>query len=99
MSIASDDHLRTRRIILLSGLLISFAINSLMVLLGYYRYSYDAYTHMFFADHYRRNWFNLWEDRWYGGFSIATYPPLSHQLIALPSFIVGVENSYKIVLV
>lgn len=65
-----------------------------------YRLSYDAYTHIFFADHYRRDWFNLWEPRWYGGFSMTTYPPLVHQTIALISFLVqDVETAYQILAV
>ncbi|MCR8455767.1 MAG: 6-pyruvoyl-tetrahydropterin synthase-related protein [Candidatus Korarchaeota archaeon] len=51
---------------------------------------------MFFADHYRRDWFNLWDERWYGGFSVTTYPPLTHQLTALVSFVTGVEVAYQL---
>ena len=49
------------------------------------RLAFDTYSHVFFADHYRRAWFSLWEPRWYMGFSVASYPPLVHQLIALLS--------------
>ena len=44
---------------------------------------YDAPIHMFFGDHYARSWFSLWDPRWYNGFNIASYPPLTHQLLAL----------------
>src|SRR5690349_14866781 len=27
--------------------------------------TYDAYIHIFFADHYARAWFDNWEPRWY----------------------------------
>jgi hypothetical protein len=63
-----------------------------------YRLSYDAYVHMFFADHYRSAWWTLWEPRWYTGFSVASYPPLVHQIIALLSHIIGIENAWAIVL-
>jgi hypothetical protein len=63
-----------------------------------YRRSYDAWTHMFFADHYRRGWWELWEPRWYGGFPVVAYPPLVHQLIALLSFPLGVEIAWAMVL-
>jgi hypothetical protein len=53
---------------------------------------------MFFADHYRRTWWVLWEPRWYAGFSVASYPPLAHQLIAALSFLVGVEIAWAVVL-
>jgi hypothetical protein len=45
--------------------------------------TYDAYVHMFFADHYGRFWFEPWEYRWYTGFLTISYPPLVHQMIAL----------------
>ncbi|WP_376792329.1 hypothetical protein [Thermoflexus sp.] len=61
-----------------------------------YRHSYDAWTHMFFADHYRREWWALWEPRWYGGFPVVAYPPLVHQLIALLSFPLGVEAAWAL---
>ncbi|MGV6801727.1 MAG: hypothetical protein ACWA5L_07385 [bacterium] len=45
--------------------------------------TYDAYIHMFFADHYHRSWFEPWDNRWYTGFVVTAYPPGSHQLVAL----------------
>ncbi len=63
-----------------------------------YRQSYDAWTHMFFADHYRRAWWDLWEPRWYGGFPVVSYPPLVHQVIGLLSFVVGIEAAWAAVL-
>jgi len=71
-------------------------VNVIVQVLQVYRYSYDAYTHMFFADHYRRSWFSLWDTRWYGGFSVTSYPPLSHQLTALLSPLFGTVASYQI---
>ena len=48
-----------------------------------YGQTYDAYIHMFFGDHYHRQWFDPWETRWYTGFTVTAYPPGSHQTIAL----------------
>lgn len=62
--------------------------------LGSYRQSYDAYTHIFFASHWLHHWWSAFEPRWYTGFSVFTYPPFSHQLIALPAFIVGLEPAF-----
>lgn len=45
--------------------------------------TYDAFVHMFFADHYSRFWFEPWEYRWYTGFPTISYPPLVHQAVAL----------------
>jgi hypothetical protein len=53
--------------------------------------TYDIYVHIFFADHYTKSWFEPWDDRWYTGFSLISYPPLVHQLIALLSFISGLK--------
>ena len=78
------------------GVLLSLVVNVFLIRVGYYRSSYDAYVHIFFADHYRREWFNLWETKWYGGFSVATYPPLFHQVVALLSFALGVKYAYEV---
>ncbi|MCU0464505.1 MAG: hypothetical protein MUF38_08020 [Anaerolineae bacterium] len=56
-----------------------------LLLAGSYRGTYDAYVHIFFADHYDRSWWNPWEPRWYTGFTMVSYPPLTHQLTALIS--------------
>lgn len=45
--------------------------------------TYDAFVHIFFADHYSRQWFEPWEYRWYTGFQTISYPPLVHQATAL----------------
>ncbi|HKW19112.1 MAG TPA: 6-pyruvoyl-tetrahydropterin synthase-related protein [Terriglobales bacterium] len=59
--------------------------------------SYDANFHVFFASHYAHSWFNPWNPKWFAGFSQATYPPLSHQWIALLSFIFGLHMAYLLV--
>jgi len=71
----------------LAGL--SALFNLPFVLFQAQRGAYDTYSHIFLADHYRRAWFSLWEPRWYLGFSMASYPPLAHQLIALFSWPIG----------
>lgn len=65
---------------------LALLFNLPFVLLRVQRASYDAYTHIFFADHYRHDWWTLWEPRWYLGFSVASYPPLVHQVMALLSW-------------
>ncbi|HET9808150.1 MAG TPA: DUF6541 family protein, partial [Candidatus Limnocylindria bacterium] len=69
-----------------------------LVVAGFYRYSYDAGTHEFFADHYLRSPFGLFEPRWFGGFSVSSYPPLVHQLIAAIGALTGVEIAFGAVL-
>ncbi|MCS7143310.1 MAG: hypothetical protein NZ920_05965 [Aigarchaeota archaeon] len=82
---------------MVAAVLTAVTAESLVQLTQIYRFSYDAYTHVFFADHYRRDWFNLWDDRWYGGVSVTTYPPLTHQLMALISFLLNLEMAYQVI--
>jgi hypothetical protein len=59
--------------------------------------SYDANLHIFFASHYAHHWFNPWNEKWFGGFSQTTYPPLVHQWIALLSHLVGLTEAFMLV--
>jgi len=59
--------------------------------------SYDANLHIFFASHYAEHWFDPWNQKWFGGFSQTTYPPLTHQWIALLSHIVGLTEAFMLV--
>jgi hypothetical protein len=65
---------------------------------GYAVRTFDAFVHMFFADHYHRGWFDLWEPRWYGGFSVTTYPPLAHQSVALLTPLLGYPRAFSVVM-
>lgn len=82
----------------LLGAGLALCLHGPLVAAGMYRYSWDAATHMFFADHYRRSWFALWEPRWFGGFSVSSYPPLVHQLLALLSVPFGYDAAFAILL-
>lgn len=53
--------------------------------------TYDALIHLFFADHYANSWFEPWNYKWYTGFTVMSYPPLVHQLIAVLSYIGGLK--------
>ena len=59
--------------------------------------SYDANLHIFFASHYAQHWFNPWNEKWFAGFSQTTYPPLTHQWIALLSHVVGLAEGFMLV--
>ena len=76
------------------AILLAFLVHGAFILSAQYRLSYDAYNHMFFADHYLRDWWTLWETRWYTGFQVVSYPPLTHQLIASFGRLVGVDAGY-----
>lgn len=82
----------------LFAILIAFISHGFFILAARYRLSYDAYTHMLFADHYAKDWFSLWEPRWYTGFEVVSYPPLTHQLIALLVPIFGFDKAYALIL-
>ena len=58
--------------------------------------TYDAFVHIFFADHYARFWFEPFEYRWYTGFLTTSYPPLVHQSIALISKIFPLKIAFTI---
>lgn len=58
--------------------------------------TYDAFVHIFFADHYSRFWFEPWEYRWYTGFLTISYPPLVHQAIALISKVFPLKVAFSI---
>lgn len=53
--------------------------------------TYDAFIHLFFADHYANSWFEPWNFKWYTGFTVMSYPPLVHQSIAALSMIGGLK--------
>jgi hypothetical protein len=80
------------------AVLCSFLFHGALILAGRYRLSYDAYIHMFFGDHYRMDWWSLWEPRWYSGFYVNSYPPLVHQLIGAFSHLVGLDAAFALLL-
>ena len=68
-----------------------------LLLFGTYRNTYDAYVHIFLADHYERDWFSTWDTRWYTGFTTVSYPPGTHQAIAAVSKLVGLDTGFAFV--
>ncbi|ABF43607.1 integral membrane protein [Candidatus Koribacter versatilis Ellin345] len=87
----------SRAIPLSAIVLLAIAIHGPLLLMQLPANTYDANTHMFFASHYASHWFSPWNDKWYGGFSQTTYPPLTHQWIALFSHLVGITMAYMLV--
>src|SRR5512134_1560386 len=53
---------------------------------------------MFFGDHYRMDWWSLWDERWYAGFFVNSYPPLVHQLIGALSHLIGLDAAFALIL-
>jgi len=86
-----------RAIPLSAILLITLAVHGPLLLMQLPAGSYDANTHIFFAAHYAQHWFDPWNLKWFGGFSQTTYPPLTHQWIALFSHIMGLKMAYMFV--
>ncbi len=79
---------------LLAVLAVATLFHGGLLVSGSFRRTYDAYVHIFFADHYARGWFNTWEPRWYTGFTTTSYPPGTHQAMALASRLVGLEWAF-----
>src|ERR1700733_9988203 len=77
--------------------LVGLAVHGPLLLMQLPAGSFDANFHMFFASHYAHHWFNPWNEKWFGGFSQTTYPPLTHQWIALMSNVVGLKMGYMLV--
>jgi hypothetical protein len=91
------EFFRSQPIPLSAIILIALAIHGPLLFLEVPRYSADASTHMFFAQHYASSWFSPWNEKWFGGFSQTTAPPLSHQWIALFSKVFDITLAYMLV--
>jgi hypothetical protein len=87
----------SRPIPLLAIVLVALAVHGPLLLMQLPAGSFDANFHMFFASHYIHHWFNPWNEKWFGGFSQTTYPPLTHQWIALFSSVAGLKMGYMLV--
>lgn len=73
---------RAGRQLLGLALLLVCVLHGTQLMAGSFTRTYDALIHVFFGSHYAQSWFDPWEPRWYVGFSLTSYPPLSHYLIA-----------------
>jgi hypothetical protein len=82
---------------LIAIVLVALAVHGPLLLMQLPAGSFDANFHMFFASHYAHHWFNPWNEKWFAGFSQTTYPPLTHQWIALLSNVVGLKMGYMLV--
>ncbi len=79
------------------ALLIVLVFHGSLLLSGSFAGTYDAYVHMFLGDHYARDWFSTWEQRWYTGFTTVSYPPGTHMAIAAISKVTGSLGSAFVV--
>jgi hypothetical protein len=87
----------SRPIPLLAIVLVALAVHGPLLLMQLPAGSFDANFHIFLASHYAHHWFNPWNDKWFAGFSQTTYPPLTHQWIALVSTVTGLKMGYMVV--
>ena len=87
----------SRPIPLLAIVLVALAVHGPLLLMQLPAGSFDANFHIFLASHYAHHWFNPWNEKWFAGFSQTTYPPLTHQWIALVSSVVGLKMGYMLV--
>ena len=87
----------SRPIPLLAIVLVALAVHGPLLLMQLPSGSFDANFHIFLASHYAHHWFNTWNEKWFAGFSQTTYPPLTHQWIALVSTVAGLKMGYMLV--
>jgi 6-pyruvoyl-tetrahydropterin synthase related domain len=87
----------SRPIPLLAIVLVALAVHGPLLLMQLPAGSFDANFHIFLASHYAHHWFNPWNEKWFAGFSQTTYPPLTHQWIALVSNVAGLKLAYMLV--
>ncbi|MDZ4719620.1 MAG: hypothetical protein SH847_14285, partial [Roseiflexaceae bacterium] len=91
---SSDARVRisiNRRLLL--ALALAFVYHGALLLSGTYKGTYDAYVHIFFADHYARSWWDPWDARWYTGFPLTSYPPVHSN--RLPWFLLALVESIR----
>jgi hypothetical protein len=87
----------SRPIPLLAIVLVALAVHGPLLLMQLPAGSFDTNFHIFLASHYAHHWFNPWNEKWFAGFSQTTYPPLTHQWIALVSTVTGLKMGYMLV--
>ncbi len=93
----STNQSYSRPIPLLAIVLVALAVHGPLLLMQLPARSFDTNFHIFLASHYAHHWFNPWNEKWFAGFSQTTYPPLTHQWIALFSNIFGLKMGYMVV--
>ncbi len=93
----STNQSYSRPIPLLAIVLVALAVHGPLLLMQLPAGSFDTNFHIFLASHYAHHWFNPWNEKWFAGFSQTTYPPLTHQWIALFSNIFGLKMGYMVV--
>lgn len=77
--------------------LLALAVHGPLLLMEYPASSLNANMHMFFAQHYADSWFNPWNEKWFGGFSQTTFPPLAHQWVAIFARFMSITLAYMLV--
>ncbi|GAA0502050.1 FxLYD domain-containing protein [Deinococcus depolymerans] len=92
---AADDERAGGRL-LAFALLIVIVLHGAQLISGSFTRTYDALIHVYFGAHYARSFFDPWESGWYTGFSLTSYPPLSHYLIALLSLVFGLMGAFAL---
>src|ERR1700683_4167270 len=87
----------SRPIPLLAIVLVALSVHGPVLLMQLPSGSFDANFHICLASHYAHHWFSPWNEKWFAGFSQTTYPPLTHQWIALFSTVAGLKMGYMLV--
>ncbi|HET9307352.1 MAG TPA: hypothetical protein VFO46_15115 [Candidatus Sulfotelmatobacter sp.] len=76
----------------------AFAFHGPLLVMRLPEHSFDAHFHMSMASTYAEHWFDPWNEKSLGGFSETTYPPLTHQWIAMLSHVIGLAYGFMVVM-
>ena len=77
--------------------LLAFAVHAPLLLMQLPAFAAGAQTQMFLAKTYAGSWFNPWNAHWFGGFSQTTSAPLTQQVVALLSHLIGIVAAYMVI--
>ena len=97
MKIATSSRLQ-RAIPLWLIVICAFAFHAPLLVMKVPSNSFDAHFHMSMASTYEQHWLDPWNEKSLAGFSQTTYPPLTHQWIAVFSHLVGLDYGFMLVI-
>lgn len=98
MKHATSARLLQRAIPLWLIVVCAFAFHAPLLILRIPSNSFDAHFHMSMASTYAEHWFDPWNEKSLAGFTQTTYPPLTHQWIAIFSHVVGLDYGFMLVI-
>jgi len=77
--------------------LLAIAVHGPLLLMQLPAFAAGSQTQMFLAKHYANDFFSVWNAQWFGGFSQTASAPLTQQVVALLSHLIGITAAYMVV--